>query len=487
MKNILLPAIALILIIVFGVFVYTSTFGENTNDELMQAYCDDMYDPDVYDERNITHYKIMLDGKDNWIFRTENDFRSEWSISDKTINKITKLQDVLNKMNTELYIVMPPVRGMVHADKIKNKYKEKYGLTDNNAIWNAYESMIDKMKKSGVNIVGASQNETPKQFFYEQDHHWRSEGAKFMAQKTAEMIKRESDLYKSLPVIEYETVEAGMHNYDNSYSTAFEKICDTSLEPTPVIEYKTRPKQAAQTSNDLFSDEEEPSVVLLGTSNSVLGSSYANFEGYLKEYLSRDIVNYADIGAGIDTSLIDFLNSNKFRNNRPKIIIWEVPGYYDLNIMDDKVFNQAAPTALGQCSSQNTLMREAIRINNKNTVLFKAGRIKNVNMANESQENNTNAASNDIVFIDQISDLESKYLSLNFRKPVEDRFSVRFQYEDGGVKIQQFNRSDDFTDFKNYYTFFPQNDNKKIINITLDSRNNRLDNFVTGTICDSNL
>ncbi|NBV29476.1 hypothetical protein EBS02_10795, partial [bacterium] len=82
---------------------------------------------------------------------------------------------------------------------------------------------------------------------------------------------------------------------------------------------------------DLFQSDKAPEIVLIGTSNSVNSSSYSNFDGFLKEALGTDVLNLSKTGGGFSDSMAEYLNSDQFKKSPPKIIIWEIPSYYDLN------------------------------------------------------------------------------------------------------------------------------------------------------------
>src|SRR6185436_13043941 len=91
-----------------------------------QAFCPAIYNEQSYQRGDLDHYAMLIPGKDGWIFRTENDFRSNWRNNNQTMNYLRGLQEAFKRNNADLVIVMPPVRGLVHADMLLSEYKKKF-------------------------------------------------------------------------------------------------------------------------------------------------------------------------------------------------------------------------------------------------------------------------------------------------------------------------------------------------------------------------
>ena len=103
--------------------------------------------------------RVLIEGSDGWVFRTENDFHNDFRVNETTKNYLLTLQKALKERNIDLVIAFPPVRGMIHSDHISAKSKKKYGLTDMDEVWNNYESSIASLQKAGLNIIGINRNE----------------------------------------------------------------------------------------------------------------------------------------------------------------------------------------------------------------------------------------------------------------------------------------------------------------------------------------
>lgn len=419
--------------------------------EVSSAFCWALRKPETYEKKNLEHYSLLVPGKNGWVFRTENDIRQNWSVNDKTAHYLLSLQKAFKSRNADLVVVMPPVRGMVQYAELSQRNRERYGL-DPETAWESYQTSLEGLRRQGVNIVGVGRQEVTPDFFYKRNHHWTATGARITAKKTAAFAKN-LGIYSFIPKKGYETSLPVPIAYQSSFEKAFKTACNSDLPDETAERYTTGLKSSAISQNSLFGDGGEPQVVLLGTSNSVAESSEANFEGFLKEYLSADVLNYAYVGAGIDTSIISYLNSAHFANGQPKIVIWEVPGYYDFNVMDDKLFNQVIPAAYGACPAPAHrekfagLSGESMLMDLERTPLTAQLPAAEYPQAEPVAVTTAAAAHPEADY----------YIHLSFDDPVKEEFSLAFEYEDGGgTKTQDFGRSDRYPHDGEFYTLFPR-------------------------------
>lgn len=427
---------------------YWFTAREKPTGELAGAFCPGMADEQAYKDKRVQTYATLIPGKDGWVFRTKKDFRNDWAISGDITRRILDLQNAMRAHNADLVIVMPPVRGMIHTNEVLEQDKKAYGLDNPEVSWDAYETFVNDAKSAGINIVGIDRNEVNDKFFYKRNHHWSAEGARIAARKVAKNVRSMPE-YAEIPKIEYVSKPLEPKNYKSSYESAFQKICGTSIPAETAQNYETMPVDAAASQRALFGDKTEPQVVLLGTSNSVPESSQANFEGFLKEYLSADVMNMAVTGAGIDASIISYLNSAHYKGNEPKIVIWEIPGYYKLETLGD-VFSQAISAAYGSCSSKALASGDFKNITDNSPLYvskdggtygpFPTG--QDPRRANLESDNNL-------------------YLHLAFAQPMKNEFAIKFDYktsEEGYTKIVKFERSNSYPADREFYTLFPHAD-----------------------------
>jgi alginate biosynthesis protein AlgX len=454
---------------------WLTTHEKSAPNELGSSFCPDMANEQAYKDKGAQTYATLIPGQDGWIFRTKNDFRSDWTISEATQDRLLALQEAMRANNAELVIVMPPVRGMIHADELMPADQKIYGDDTLQKSWEAYEAFINNAKSAGIDIVGIDRDEVNGKFFYMRNHHWSSDGARIAAQKAAKEIKT-LPIYNQIPKISYVTKAEEPKKYKSSYNRAFQKICGTSVPAEMAQNYETVPASATANEQSLFGENGDPQVVLLGTSNSVTDSSQANFQGFLQEYLSADVLNLAYSGAGIDTSIVSYMNSAHYKNGKPKIVIWEIPGYYNLDIMDANVFSQAIPAAYGDCRDYALAKGDFKNVTDNNALYASEdGGVYGSFPAGQDPRQATLESNKDL------------YLHLSFAKPMKDDFKVKFHYKNGAeglTKIVKFDRSPRYPADGEFYTLFPEMEKNAELNkvrITLPEKIKAVD--VSMQIC----
>jgi alginate biosynthesis protein AlgX len=381
-------------------------------EETQYLFCPAMKDEALYDKNGFDSYRLLVPGKAGWIFRSESDFRSDFSIPDETLDDIEELSDAFRAHGTKLILLITPTRGLVHSQYIADDDKEKYGLTNIDKTWKDYWKGIASIRARGVEVVGVERPKPEMPFFYRKDHHWNPYGAQQAAKALTARIKNMPE-YKDIPKVEYVTHEAGTYDFFGVSKKVFKRLCDTRQPPERIIKKITERKEAANAEADLFGDTAAPEIVLLGTSNSTMEPSQANFEGFLNEELSADIQNMSVSGGGLDTAMISYLNSKEFQAHPAKIAIWEIPGYYDFSTQK-KFFREAIAAANGSCDKNAIAQTKSVVKDNTLIALEKL-------------------ASRDVTGSDY-------YLNINFSAPITEPVTVDLRYIKNRDKFK-FDRS----------------------------------------------
>ncbi len=283
--------------------------------------CEAANDVDNYDTDFLDNFITLKEGEDGWLFR-DTDLKTKFGPSEIMYKRYHFINRLLKEWGTTLFMVPIPTRGITQAQELGNiNY-------DINKGRQGYHEYLDKLRKINIVVpdlekIFDKKHEAP--LFFARDHHWTSYGAEQVAKITAEKIKQHT-LYKGINKQEFETKVTGTIEMEGSHQKAAAKICETEYPDQIIDAYSTENISEI----DLFADVAEPEVVLVGTSNSKAKANF-NFSGYLMQYSKLDILNLAKSGGGYDGAILDYLKSDDFKNNSPKILIWEVPGYYSLN------------------------------------------------------------------------------------------------------------------------------------------------------------
>lgn len=363
-------------------------------------FCDALSDEKSYSKKNAV-YKVMVEGKDGWVFRSEKDFIADVPVTTRAIGRIKKIHTSFKEQGIDLVLLFPPTRGMLHADKIKPADAVKFNYNDNNHARDSYLKFLTLLQKEGVKIVGLPEQPVGDPFFYKRDHHWSPVGAQIAAIELAKYIKRLKS-YDSLTKTKYATKSLGYIDFESASDKIFKAICGTVLPTERIETFMTEPVNTATGGDDLFGDIQEPQIVLLGTSNSTKVPSMANFEGFLKEELSTDILNMSISGGSIDSAITSYLNTDHYKQKKGKILIWEIPGYYDVTKWEWRVYRQVTPAIYGDCT-KDPIAESSLKLKKGVALVLKDLDKKKISG-------------------------DDYYLSLKFSTPIKSKFTVNFNY-----------------------------------------------------------
>lgn len=427
-----------ILILLCGTFFMALSGIKQT--QAADYFCDALSNEENYSKKNHV-YKVMVKGKDGWVFRSGKDFITDVPLTSRAVNRIKKIHTNFKEQGIDLVLLFPPTRGMLHADKIQPDDAKKFNYDNNDHARESYIKFLKTLQKEDIKIVGLPNQSVGDPFFYKRDHHWSPVGARIAAKELATYIKTLKN-YKALTKTKYETTSLGEIDFESASDKIFKEICGTNLPSERIETFMTEPADAATGDDDLFGDIAEPQVVLVGTSNSTKVPSMANFEGFLKEALSTDILNMSISGGSIDSAITAYLNTDHYKEKKGKIIIWEVPGYYDVTKWEWRVYRQVTPAIHGDCE------KDPIAENN---IMLKKG----VALLMKSLD-------------DKKISGDDYYLSLNFSKPIKSKFTVNFNYSSKKRDKLSVKRSARYPHDGQFYVALKDKDYGPLSKIVLD-------------------
>lgn len=323
--------------------------------DLQCLICPRLSAPEEYAEGNMKALKQIVPGKDRWLFRSEVDLTNDFGIPAAAQPEFARLMQAFAKHGTQVAVAVQPTRGLMHRAQLLPG--QAHGF-DYQKASGSLRRFLQQMRDAGAivpDIMTLVEN-PPKDFFFRRDHHWTPVGAESTARLTAEAI-RQSPVYAQLPRKGYVTEQTLTLYKDGTLNLGLAAICGNHFGYQFVPGYQTVPE-----SNDaalLFEEQPDPEVVLVGTSNSAAREDETkqfNFDGFLKQYLSTDLINYALPGAGQDGSLLEYLQSSNYSPDKaPKLIIWELPANYRLD--GELTYRQLIPAVNGGCKASDSVLQ----------------------------------------------------------------------------------------------------------------------------------
>jgi len=317
-------------------------------------------------------FKNLLQGRSGWLFRSEFDLATSFGLNENEYHELHRFSEALKKRGTQLVLVYAPPRGLMDPDKLLPDDRQRYDFA---LARSNFGLTLQRFEQQGgvvaPHIEQLADEGKGYEYFFRRDHHWTPTGAEHTAQVVAKAIQESIPAYATIPKRQFVTRRVGTLQKPGSIGRFATQICGFSYPMQYTDAFSTEPEGE----NSPLGDASAPQIVLVGTSLSNANVNF-NFVGYLTQYLSADVLNAAVSGGGYDTAMLQFLHSEQFQKEPPKILIWETP-YYDFNGDSTKYLRflrQAIPAVTGGCGDKPALLSATVNLQaGNNEILFNGG------------------------------------------------------------------------------------------------------------------
>ncbi|MCB1592042.1 MAG: hypothetical protein KDI90_06275 [Alphaproteobacteria bacterium] len=293
--------------------------------------------------------RVIYVGKGGWLYRSL-DFRTDYTMSQDTLDSMQRLKDRLKEKGTELYIVLQPSRAVVANKHIDPKeMPEGY---DWQVAKKNYQGLISTLQGLGINITDLSSPPDDFEYFFKGDPHWRREGANWSAQQVAKLVLQHP-LFKTKEKEEFSNeITWWLESEKGEFDEFVEKVCKVIVPPERRPMWATTALTQVTSADALFGDVTYPDIAIVGTSNTAHEEDF-NFVGSLKLALKSDIRNRAMSAGGFGGAGVVFFSTDEFQDYPPKILLWEFLSHHTFE--DPVAFRQMIPAVSGKCSGENLL------------------------------------------------------------------------------------------------------------------------------------
>lgn len=294
--------------------------------------------------------RVIYPGKNGWLFRSL-DFRTDFTMSDATLNYMKRLNDTLKARGIDLYVMLQPPRAVLASDHIDPKeMPEGYSTSEGRQ---GYQALITKLQSLGIQIKDLSNPPGDFEYFFKGDPHWRREGSKWTADQMAEMILK-NPLFKDKKKEEFSNeITWWLESEKGEFDEFVEKICKVIIPPERRPMWATTALSDVTDASALFGDVTYPDIAIVGTSNTAHEEDF-NFVGSLKLALKSDIRNRALSAGGFGGAGVVFFASDEFQQHPPKILIWEFLSHHTFE--DAPAFRQMLPALNGACKAEEAVV-----------------------------------------------------------------------------------------------------------------------------------
>lgn len=273
--------------------------------------------------------RMLQAGIHGWLFARRDMHRAP-VLGGMARTQLAHLAQQLEAQGTHLVIALLPQRILTskHALTASFLAAMPHSLE---ALRNSYFAKLTELRAAGVMapdlltpLEQYSQTEQD-DFYFKRDHHWTPDGARATATALAHALL-ELPAVQSLPAYAFTSYVKKQSENTGSYARFLAAACKVPVTPEVYGLYETRRSTAPS-----LLDDAVPDIVLMGTSFS---SDSFNFGGFLAEALGRDVQTVSVDGGGTEAAITAYLTSDGFVQNKPRILIWEMPALYPLDTLN---------------------------------------------------------------------------------------------------------------------------------------------------------
>jgi alginate O-acetyltransferase complex protein AlgJ len=274
-------------------------------------------------------------GEQGWLFSDEELYPGveDTQVVETNLNRVVSVANYLKGRGIPLVILAVPAKARVYQEKL-GEHRPAPVMTS------LYPEFMNRMRSAGVfapNLLPelTEARDQGAQIFLRTDTHWTPRGADVFARSAASEIKAS---FKNQPWGETKFVttlgETHPHRGDLlNYLPLTPLFPKLGPSPDQLTERSTDARSTGSGSEQGLFSNTSTDLVLVGTSYSA--NPLWNFPGALKHYLGRDLINVSHEGQGPFQPMVDYLQSDEFRNHTPSLLVWEFPERYLAQPVDD--------------------------------------------------------------------------------------------------------------------------------------------------------
>ncbi len=284
-------------------------------------------------------------GEGDWLFSREELVlppRAQDNINQNLL-RVLQTSEYLNRRNVRLVVVPVPAKA-----RVLSHYLSQSPALPHQKI---YAQLLDYLRDNQVSVVdtlSAMARGAGQPLYFQRDTHWTPSGAQLVANSTAQYCENQVQLSLNHAEFVTETLDTEELSGDlMSFIPLQPLFSQFQPKPEEFVATKTYAKQ-----DSLFGDTvDNISTVLVGTSYSA--DPRWNFEGYLKQALGRDLVNWASEGRGPFAPMLRLMLTPEALENID-LVVWEIPERYLLQAFPGLDFSTLSEVELprGQYTAQ---------------------------------------------------------------------------------------------------------------------------------------
>lgn len=257
----------------------------------------------------------MIEGRDGWLFPVwENLTDVQKPLIDTNLRMVAEVRDRLAEQHTMLVVVVVPMKAAFYSDRLP------VSKPVSDSIKNRYAYVMTGLQAARISNVDTlsvlrtlEQNE--QNAFFRTDYHWTAQGAEATAEAIAELIRQNVRFNKDATGGSLLGEWVNVRRYGD-LATRFMTAEQRMKLRRDVFRVRAPPKE------DLSLLDDGPAEIhLVGNS---FFQPYLGFPQKLSRSIGRPVsLTWKPGNFGPWATLLEYLESDMYRQNKPKVIVWQ--------------------------------------------------------------------------------------------------------------------------------------------------------------------
>jgi alginate biosynthesis protein AlgX len=292
-------------------------------------------------------------GDNGVFFRLFPDLDMYFPLDADVAARLGKIADLLRAKGTNLVMLPIPARGTVmgrHLASVPVNLTYAFNPEIAGASYNGFVATLKNVGITTLNLLPVLKSRDERtDYFLPSDHHWNPEGAKTTAAALAKLLE-DSGIISDLERTEFATSAAGVRMLPSTMRREIQVFCTNAIVPNNIAMTETiaADSGAAGDAADLFGDSDAGTqIVLTGTSFSDVEEF--NFAGMISQNTGLNVTNFAVSGGNQFVSILSYMTSPEFEEQRPRVLIWENPVYNNFGAEGEAPLDELLAAASGTC------------------------------------------------------------------------------------------------------------------------------------------
>jgi alginate O-acetyltransferase complex protein AlgJ len=267
-------------------------------------------------------------GRDQWLYSDEEfePVADSSRIEADNLALIGGVRERLQAQGVQLVLAILPAKARLYPEH----FGKRRPATLHGELYQRFHAGVEQAGVFAPDLLAPLQRaKASGPVFLRTDTHWTPAGAEVVARQLSQAIASRHPLTGDAQGFVTDSQAPAPYTGDLTRFLPLDPLFSQWLPAPDLLAQRSTQADgaapAASADEALFASQ-AIAVALVGTSYSA--NPHWNFLGALQQSLGRDVVNYAENGHGPLLPMLNYLQTDAFRDSPPQLLIWEFPERY---------------------------------------------------------------------------------------------------------------------------------------------------------------